>query len=133
MVLLWPAGTDEEPAPATTVYPAPEIVASEMSTVAVPVFVTITLCVVLVPTATFPKLRLEELGVSTPAVELFEPSFDAAALGYAAQPDSPATKPNVIITKMVSGTQSPQNPTRLGDGERRTRADRAYFSTASTV
>jgi hypothetical protein len=47
---------------------APDIV-----TVPVPVFVTLTLCVDELPTATFPKLTVDDDGVSTPPPELPTP------------------------------------------------------------
>jgi len=48
------------------VNPAPVIAAPEILTVAVPVLVTITVCVAVPPTETFPKLTLVGLGVRTP-------------------------------------------------------------------
>ena len=48
--------------PPTTEKPAPETVAWEILTVAVPEFLTVTLCDVVLPTATLPKLGL--LGVA---------------------------------------------------------------------
>ncbi len=48
---------------------APVIAAWERLTVAVPVFVSVTLCVPVLPTATLPKLTLVELADSTPAPE----------------------------------------------------------------
>ena len=46
---------------------APVIAAAEILTVAVPVFVRVTVCVPVLPTATFPKLTLVEPADSTPA------------------------------------------------------------------
>jgi hypothetical protein len=66
-VLLWPTGIVPEGFPPTTVNPAPVMVAFEMVTVAVPVFVTVTLWVVVFPTATLPKLKLVALGERMPA------------------------------------------------------------------
>ena len=48
-------------------YPAPVIDACETFTVAVPVLVSVMLCVLLLPTATFPKFTLVALAESTPA------------------------------------------------------------------
>ena len=77
-MLLWPAGIELDGLPPTTVYPAPVIVAWEMFTVAVPVFVTEMLWVLLFPISTFPKVTLEELAESTPAVDPgFPPTFPA--------------------------------------------------------
>ena len=45
---------------------APEIVTWDTLTVAVPVLVTVRLCVAGLPTPTFPKLTLVELAVRTP-------------------------------------------------------------------
>lgn len=66
-VTLCPTGIEEEGFPPITLNADPETVACEMFTAAVPVFVTLTLCVALLPTATFPKLRLLELAESIPA------------------------------------------------------------------
>jgi hypothetical protein len=46
------------------------MVACEIVTVAVPVLVTVKLCVVVFPTATLPKLKLVPLAERTPAPEL---------------------------------------------------------------
>jgi len=51
-----------------TLKPAPEIVTLEMETLEPPVFVSVTDCVLLLLTFTFPKLRLEALGFSRPGV-----------------------------------------------------------------
>jgi hypothetical protein len=87
-VLLWPTGIVEDGLPPTIVNPVPVIVAWEMSTVAVPVLVTVTLCEDVLPTLTFPKLTLAGDGDSTP---LFggpgSPPRDAEV--YPAQLDSP--------------------------------------------
>ena len=86
-------------------YPAPVITAWEMSTVAVPLLVTVRLCVVLLPTATFPKLRLDALGERTP--EFGSPGFppcDAPALAYPAQLDRPTiVKNSAIVRRIASG------------------------------
>jgi hypothetical protein len=66
-VMLCPTGIEEAGFPPITVNAAPEIVAALMFTVAVPVFVTLTLCVPLLPTATLPKLTLVEPADNTPA------------------------------------------------------------------
>jgi hypothetical protein len=64
-VALWPT-VIEDAGGATTLKPAPEIVAWEILTGAVPVFLTLRLCLELLPTETLPKLRLVELAESTP-------------------------------------------------------------------
>ena len=66
--MLWPTGTEEAGFPPTTVKAAPVITAEAMFTVAVPVFVTVTLCVPVLPTAMLPKLMLVEPADSTPAL-----------------------------------------------------------------
>ena len=53
--------------PLSKLKPAPEIVTCDTFTVAVPVFVTLRLCVAELPTATLPKLTLVGLAVRTPA------------------------------------------------------------------
>lgn len=63
---LWPTGTETAPLPLVTVKPVPAIVAWEILTAAVPVFVNVTLWVKVVPVATFPKLKLEGFAVRTP-------------------------------------------------------------------
>jgi hypothetical protein len=87
-VPLWPTGIDAEGLPPTTVKPAPEMVAWEMLTVAVPVFVTVRALVGVFPTETLPKLRLLELGERTPVFGV--PGCPLpAALVYPAQLESP--------------------------------------------
>ena len=109
-MLLWPAGSEEEGLPPTTVNPAPEIVAWEILTVAVPVFVTVTLCVALLPIATFPKLRLAALGESTPALGSPGvpglPVCEDAALVYPAQLERPTiAKIIAIVTRTANGSR----------------------------
>lgn len=121
-MLLWPAGSEEEGFPPTTVYPVPEIVAWEILTVAVPVFVTVTLCVALLPIATFPKLRLAALGESTPALESPGvpglPVCEDAALVYPAQLDRPTMASIIaIVTRIASGSRFAI--LRLSEKERR--------------
>lgn len=53
--------------PLITLKPEPEIAACETSTEALPVFVTLTVCCALLPTATLPKLTVVALAASTPA------------------------------------------------------------------
>jgi hypothetical protein len=66
-VTLCPTATDPDGLAPTKVNPAPEIVACEMFTAAVPVLVRLTLCaVVVLPTASFPKLTPPELALKTP-------------------------------------------------------------------
>jgi hypothetical protein len=65
-VLLWPTARVVDGLPPVTLNPAPVTVACEMSTVAVPVFVTVTFWVALPPTATLPNVTLVEPADSTP-------------------------------------------------------------------
>lgn len=65
-VLLWPTARVVDGLPPVTLKPAPVTVACEMSTVAVPVFVTVTFWVALPPTATLPNVTLVEPADSTP-------------------------------------------------------------------
>jgi len=46
--------------------PVPEALAAEIVTLAVPELLNVTVCVPLLPTSTFPKLKLEGLAVSVP-------------------------------------------------------------------
>ena len=46
--------------------PVPEVLAAEIVTLAVPELLNVKVCVPLLPTSTFPKLKLEGLGVSAP-------------------------------------------------------------------
>jgi hypothetical protein len=62
----------------------PEIVAVEMLTVAVPVFVTLRLCVALLPTETSPKLMVLGFAESAPGAPV-----EFVALTRPAQPDKP--------------------------------------------
>jgi hypothetical protein len=66
-VVLCPTGTEGEGLPPITVKPVPVISADAMFTAAVPVFVTVTLCVVVLPTFTFPNATVAELGDKIPA------------------------------------------------------------------
>jgi hypothetical protein len=66
-VLLCPTPIVPEGFPPITVKPAPVKVAPEMVTVPNPVFVTVKLCVAVLPTAMLPKLTLVALGESMPA------------------------------------------------------------------
>jgi hypothetical protein len=66
-VTLCPTGTEAEGLPPMTVNPVPEICADAIFTAAVPVLVTVTLWVPLLPTLTFPNATVVELGESTPA------------------------------------------------------------------
>ncbi len=56
------AGTDKP----VMLKPVPEVLAAEMVTLAVPELLNVKVCVPLLPTSTFPKLKLEGLGVSAP-------------------------------------------------------------------
>ncbi len=59
---------ETEDVPPTTLNPAPEAVALEIMTEAVPVFVIINVCELFEPVAVFPKLTLVALAVSVPAL-----------------------------------------------------------------
>jgi hypothetical protein len=65
-VLLWPTAIAPAGLPPITVNPAPVKVAAEIVAVPKPVFVTVKLCVAVLPTATLPKLTLVVLGESIP-------------------------------------------------------------------
>jgi len=75
-VALCPTAIEVVVPPLTTVKPVPEIVAWEMLTVAVPVFVRVTLCVALVPAATLPKLTVVEPADSAPEPAAPAPEVD---------------------------------------------------------
>ena len=65
-VVFWPAarvsGTDKP----VMLKPVPEALAAEMVTLAVPELLNVKVCVPLLPTNTFPKLKLDGLAVSVP-------------------------------------------------------------------
>jgi hypothetical protein len=77
-VLLCPTGIEGDALPPITVKPVPEMVTWETLTVAVPVFVTLMLCVAVPATGTLPKLSVVALGVSSPV--LAGPAGPAAAV-----------------------------------------------------
>ncbi len=56
------AGTDKP----VMLKPVPEVLAAEIAMLAVPELLNVKVCVPLLPTSTFPKLKLEGLGVSAP-------------------------------------------------------------------
>jgi hypothetical protein len=66
-VLLCPTAKVVAALPLVTVKPAPASVAADTVTEAVPVFVTVTVCVALPPTATLPNVKVVALAESTPA------------------------------------------------------------------
>ena|ERR1700677_778962 len=84
------------------------MVACETLTVAVPVFVTVRDCVVVLPTATSPKLRVGELAERTPVPDVTgEPGPVLAALVYPAQLDSPAIARNsATVVSSSAGCES---------------------------
>jgi hypothetical protein len=100
-VTAWPMATIPDEFPDITVNPGPETVAWEISTLAVPVFVTVTLCVALLPTATFPKLRLLKLGdkIPVPGVFVFAPGAPVPALVTPAQLERPTIE---IMTAAIA-------------------------------
>lgn len=78
--------------PPTAVNPAPEMLADEILTVPVPVFVNVSVWVALLPTARLPKVRVEALGVKMPAPgEPGVPPPGVLALVKPAQLERPAT------------------------------------------
>ena len=85
--------------PPITVYPAPEMVAWEMLTVALPVFVTVRLCVLLFPTETFPKVTLVELAESTPVLDPGFPEPEPALV-------VPTQLVRVMVARMSARTES---------------------------
>lgn len=79
-VALWPTASVAAPLPLITENADPEIVACEMFTVSVPVFVTLMLSTAVLPVATLPKERVVALAERTPvpgSVPPVEP-FEAA-------------------------------------------------------
>ena len=66
-MLLWPTPIVPAGFPPTTVNPAPVKAAEAIVTDPNPVFVTVKLCVAVLPTATLPKLTLVTPGESIPA------------------------------------------------------------------
>jgi hypothetical protein len=69
MVVLCPGAIVAAGTPAAAVKLAPETAVRSMVTVEVPVFVTVTLCVVDLPTPTVPKLTVVRLADSMPVPE----------------------------------------------------------------
>lgn len=78
-----------------------------MSTMAVPVFVTVTLCVALLPRATFPKLRLLEFGdkMPVPGALVLAPGAPVPALVTPAQLERPTM---AIMTTAIA--RKPRKP-----------------------
>jgi hypothetical protein len=85
--------------PPITVYPTPVMVAWEMFTGALPVFVTVKLCVLLFPTETFPKLTLVELAESTPVLDPGFPEPEPALV-------VPTQLVRVMVARMSARTES---------------------------
>jgi hypothetical protein len=107
MVLLWPTGIVPEGFPPITLNPAPVNVACEIATAAVPVLVKVTLCVVVLPTAILPKLKLVALAESMPAPG--SPGVVFAALVYPAQLESQTiarTMASVVKKTMYLGERA---------------------------
>ena len=80
---------ETEDIPPTTPKPAPAVVACEIVTAAVPVFVKVSVCRLLDPVATLPKLKLVALAASVPAEAVLEFVFADGVLELVApaQPD----------------------------------------------
>lgn len=79
--------------------------------------VTVTLCVALLPMATFPKPTVAGVDVSAPVAVAFELSFDNPAVaGDRAQPDIPTTSRNrvTIIATVVRASRPPINSCLYG-------------------
>ena len=68
---------ETEDIPPTTLKPAPVIVAFEIVTIAVPVFVSVSVWELLAPAVTFPKVRLVALAASDPEEAVLEFAFPA--------------------------------------------------------
>lgn len=97
---------ETEDIPPTTLKPAPETVAWEIMTAAVPVFVRVNVCELLEPAATFPKLMLVALAASVPEDVLLGFVFAAGvpALVKPTQPESVSATIRVIrIVTCASG------------------------------
>jgi hypothetical protein len=75
IVLVWPGAIVAEGVPAPVVKLAPVTAVRSMVTVEVPVFVTVTLCVVVLPTPTVPKLTVVRLADSMPVLIVFAGLF----------------------------------------------------------
>jgi hypothetical protein len=70
--IFWPAASETEDMPPTTLNPAPVMVAWEMITVDVPVLVRVSICRLLEPVRTLPKVKLVALAASEPVDAVFE-------------------------------------------------------------
>jgi len=79
---------ETEDIPPTTLKPAPVTVALEIVIGVVAVFVSVKVCVLFKPGATFPKVKLVALAASAPVGVLVEPFFPGApALVNPTQPE----------------------------------------------
>ena len=96
--------------PPITVYPAPVMVAWEMLTGALPVFVTVRLCVLLFPTETFPKLTLVELAESTPVLDPGFPEPEPALV-------VPTQLVSVTVARMSARAESSMASRRVDEVE----------------
>jgi hypothetical protein len=77
----------------------PEIEIFETFTGADPLFVIVTLCILVFPTVTFPKLTLVELDESIPSLA---PGFPELALVRPTQLDSPSVERIRLSVKMAA-------------------------------
>ena len=97
---------ETEDIPPTTPKPAPAVVACEIVTAAVPVFVKVSVCRLLDPVATLPKLKLVALAASVPAEAVLEFVFADGVLEFVkpAQPERDNVARKAIkMTNDVSG------------------------------
>ena len=102
-----PAAIETEDIPPTTLKPAPVIVACEIVTVAVPVFVSVSVWEPVAPAAMFPNVRLVALAARDPEAVL-ELAFvvDVPALVRPAQPETDkAVRSARIIVSEGSGVR----------------------------
>jgi hypothetical protein len=95
-VTLCPTASDPEGFPEAIVYPAPVIEADDTFTAVVPVFVTVKLCVAVLPIPTFPKATVATLPDNTPALPVL-----VLAPVYPTQPDSPTIATNAVRNATV--------------------------------
>jgi hypothetical protein len=97
---------ETEDIPPTTLKPAPEIVAFEIVTVAVPVFVTVSVWELLEPVVTFPKVRLVALAASDPEGAVLELAAGVPAPVNPVQPEIVrAARRARIMASEVSGVR----------------------------
>lgn len=99
---LWPAPMVPVKFPPTTLNPVPETVTPAIDTGAVPVSVSVRLCVALVPTGTLPKFSVLVLAERIPALAPFCDVVPAAFVVYPAQLERPIAAAIVAIIAIVA-------------------------------